>query len=167
MTDEHAGAADADVDEGDGDERGNPSATADVADGDAADAPPLTDEALPEGWRVWTDGADGRAIVVFRPDVFDADRFPAPCLPTLYLTNGSRRARPGAGQRRTDEWHVTLFLEPEVEAESRTFDDRAAALAGVHDAAARFAAGEIDYRGAYQVPREEYLDELDELVRGE
>ena len=29
--------------------------------------------------------------------------------------------------------------------------------------AERFAAGEVDYRGLYQVPREAYLDELDAL----
>jgi len=120
-----------------------------------------------EGWRLWNEEPNGRAIVVFRPDVFDADRFPAACLPTVYLTNGSRNARPGAGQRRTDEWHVTLFLEPEVEAESTTFDDRAAALEGVRDVTERFAAGAVDYRGAYQVPREAYLDELDDLIGGE
>ncbi|MFC7095968.1 DUF5820 family protein [Halobaculum marinum] len=119
---------------------------------------------LGDGWRVWTEETDGRAIVVYRPDVFDADRFPAPCLPTVYLTNGSRRARPGAGQYQTDEWHVTLFLEPDVEVESRTFDARDDAVDGVRDVTERFAAGEVDYRGAYQVPRETYLDELDALV---
>ncbi|MXR42262.1 hypothetical protein GRX01_13055 [Halobaculum sp. WSA2] len=124
-------------------------------------------DVLADGWRLWNEEPSGRAIVVFRPDVFDADRFPAPCLPTVYLTNGSRNARPGAGQRRTDEWHVTLFLEPEVEAESTTFDDRAAALEGVRDVTERFVAGAIDYRGAYQVPREAYLDELDDLIGGE
>jgi len=135
-----------------------------AADGGAQS---LADDTLPDGWRVWTDGSDGRAIVVYRPDVFDADGFPAPCLPTVYLTNGSGRRRPGSGRRETDEWHVTLFLEPEVEAESRTFGDRAAALAGLHDVTARFAAGDVDYRGVYQVPREEYLDELDALIRGD
>ncbi|SHH57446.1 hypothetical protein SAMN05443636_2899 [Halobaculum gomorrense] len=124
----------------------------------------LPEDTLGEGWRLWTEEPNGRAIVVYRPDVFDADRFPAPCLPTVYLTDGSRRARPGAGQRRTDEWHVTLFLEPEVEGASATFDDRAAALDGVVDVTERFAGGEIDYRGAYQVPREAYLDKLDDLT---
>jgi hypothetical protein len=124
-------------------------------------------DAFGEGWRLWTEEPNGRAIVVYRPDVFDGDRFPAPCMPTVYLTNGSRRARPGAGERRTDEWHVTLFLEPEVEVESTTFENRAAALDGVADVTERFAAGEVDYRGAYQVPREAYLDELDGLIRGE
>ncbi|WP_143165451.1 DUF5820 family protein [Halobaculum gomorrense] len=124
----------------------------------------MPEDTLGEGWRLWTEEPNGRAIVVYRPDVFDADRFPAPCLPTVYLTDGSRRARPGAGQRRTDEWHVTLFLEPEVEGASATFDDRAAALDGVVDVTERFAGGEIDYRGAYQVPREAYLDKLDDLT---
>ncbi|UIP01268.1 DUF5820 family protein [Halobaculum sp. CBA1158] len=127
----------------------------------------MGEESLADGWTVWTEESGGRAIVVYRPDVFDADRFPAPCLPTAYLTNGSRRARPGAGQRETDEWHVTLFLEPEVEATSRRYDDRAAALAGLREVTRRFATGEIDYRGAYQVPREAYLNELDALIGGE
>jgi len=122
-------------------------------------------DVLAEGWRLWNEEPNGRAIVVFRPDVFDADRFPAPCLPTVYLTNGSRRARPGSGQRRTDQWHVTLFLEPEIEVESTTFDDRTDALKGISDVTERFVVGAIDYRGAYQVPREAYLDELDDLIR--
>ncbi|WP_348609933.1 DUF5820 family protein [Halobaculum rarum] len=127
----------------------------------------LDTDVLAEGWLLWNEEPNGRAIIVFRPDVFDADRFPAPCLPTVYLTNGSRRARPGSGQRRTDRWHVTLFLEPEVEAESTTFDDRTDALDGVRDVTERFVGGAIDYRGAYQVPREAYLDKLDDLIRGE
>lgn len=131
---------------------------------DTDDLDALDPDTLADGWRLWNEEPNGRAIVVFRPDVFDADRFPAPCLPTVYLTNGSRRARPGSGQRRTDEWHVTLFLEPEVEVESTTFDDRTAALDGVRDVTERFVAGEIDHRGAYQVPREAYLDALDDLL---
>ncbi|WP_432764797.1 DUF5820 family protein [Halobaculum limi] len=127
----------------------------------------IAESTLADGWRVWTEETDGRAIVVYRPDVFDGGQFPPPCLPTLYLTNGSRRARPGAGQRQTDDWHVTLFLEPEVEVTARTFDDRAAAVKEVHRVAAAFDAGDIDYRDAYQVPREEYLDELDRLIRAE
>lgn len=141
---------------------------------DSADDRPATDAdrsvdpaTLGDGWRLWNEEPGGRAIVVYRPDVFDADRFPAPCLPTVYLTNGSRRARPGSGQRRTDEWHVTLFLEPEVEAESRTFDARGDALDALADVTERFAAGDVDYRGAYQVPRETYLDELDALIGAE
>lgn len=119
---------------------------------------------LPDGWELWNEEPDGRVILAYRPSVFDADAFPAPCLPTLYVTDGSRRARPGAGQRRTDEWHVTLFLEPEVEVTSSTYDERTDALRAAVDLAAAFAAGEVAYREAYQVPREDYLAKLDDLT---
>lgn len=124
----------------------------------------MNGEALPEGWEVWSAESEGRVILAYRPDVFDAGDFPAPCLPTIYVSDGSRRARPGAGQRRTDEWHVTLFLEPDVAAESATFDGRDEAIEAAVETADRFAGGEIDYRSAYQVPRPDYLDRLDELT---
>lgn len=120
---------------------------------------------LPGGWRLWNEEPDGRVILAFRPDVFDADRFDPACLPTIYLSNGSRRRRPSAGAATTSDWHVTLFLEPEVEAEETVHDDRTAGVAAMLDLAERFADGEIDYRDVYQVPRERYFDELDELVR--
>jgi len=123
-------------------------------------------DALPEGWTVWNEEPEGRVILAYRPDVFDADAFPAECLPTLYVTNGSRNARPGAGQYQTDEWHATLFAEPEIELENDTRESRAAAIDAAVEIAERFAAGEVDYRGAYQVPREEYFDELDDLTGG-
>ena len=118
-------------------------------------------EALPDGWRVWNEEPSGRAILVYRPDVFSGDDLPAACLPTIYLTNGARNARPGSGQYATDEWHVVLFLEPEVEAVSETLDDRDAGAA-----AERFVEGEVDYRAAYQVPREDYFERLDECIDG-
>lgn len=122
----------------------------------------MDDDSLPEGWTVWTEETDGRVILAYRPDVFDAAAFPAECLPTLYVTNGSRRARPGAGQVQTPDWHVTLFMEPEIEVESTTHESREAALDAAVALAAEFAAGDVDYRAAYQVPREEYFAELDE-----
>ena len=124
-------------------------------------------EALPEGWRKWNEEPSGRAILVYRPDIFSGDDLPAECLPTIYLTNGARNARPGSGQYATDEWHVVLFLEPEVEAVSETHESREAGAAAAVDVAARFAAGEIDYRAAYQVPREAYFEHLDELIESE
>jgi len=124
-------------------------------------------EALPDGWRVWNEEPSGRAILVYRPDVFDGDELPAECLPTIYLTNGARKARPGSGQYATDEWHVVLFLEPEVEAVSETLDDRDAGAAAAVDVAERFAAGDVDYRAAYQVPREDYFERLDECIEEE
>lgn len=123
-----------------------------------------TEERLPDGWVVWADDAGGRTVFAYRPGLFDGAQFPAPCLPTIYVSDGSRRPRPGAGSRRTDEWHAKLFLEPEVDVETRVFDDREAALDGAVDIAERFAHGQIDYRAAYQVPREEYLERLDTLV---
>ncbi|MFC7187057.1 DUF5820 family protein [Halorubrum yunnanense] len=124
-------------------------------------------EALPDGWRVWNEEPSGRAILVYRPDVFDGDDLPAECMPTVYLTNGARTARPGSGQYATDEWHVVLFLEPEVEAVSETLDDREAGAAAAVAVAERFAAGDVDYRAAYQVPREAYFERLDECIGGE
>lgn len=119
----------------------------------------MTDDA-PDGWTVWSDEPDGRRVLAFRPDVFDSQAYPAPCLPTIYVSNGSPKRRPRAQRDGAASWHVTLFLEPEVEGPSETYDDRAAALAGANDLAARFAAGEIDVRSLYQVPREAYLDRL-------
>ena len=60
-------------------------------------------DALPAGWQVWTEEHEGRVILAYRPDVFDADEFPAACLPTIYVTNGSRANRPGAGQYATED----------------------------------------------------------------
>jgi len=119
---------------------------------------------LPADWHVWNAEPEGRVILAYRPDVFDSAAFPAACLPTIYVTNGSPRRRPGAGAVETDHWQVKLFLEPDVEIRTDAFDDREAALDGAVAAARGFAAGEIDYRAAYQVPREGYLDRLDELV---
>ncbi|WP_049925279.1 DUF5820 family protein [Halopiger goleimassiliensis] len=129
----------------------------------------MTDRsALPEAWTVWADGDDGRLVLAYRPDVFDGAAFPAPCLPTLYLTHGRRTRRPGRNPTDTtaaEDWFVTLYLEPEVTLEDgRRFDTREEALEYAVDLARRFDAGEIDYRGLYQVPREAYFDRLDELT---
>jgi hypothetical protein len=120
-------------------------------------------EGLHEDWTVWSDG-ERKVIFAYRPDVFDSDHFPAPCLPTLYLTKGRRRRKPGRQTRPDDPWYVTLFLEPEVDRDAEEYDSREAAEEGALDVADRFARGEIDYRGLYQVPRDQYLDELDALT---
>lgn len=121
-------------------------------------------DGLPEGWTVWNDDPRGKGILVYRPDVFDSQAYPAPCLPTLYVARGARGRRPGSARRGADEWRVTLFLEPEIEAEAERYDDREAAVEGAVDCARRFADGEIDYRALYQVPREAYFDRLDDLT---
>jgi len=120
---------------------------------------------LPEGWRVWNDD-DGGATLVFRPDVFDTQQYPAPCLPTVRVTPRPPTERKRRAGSQSEGWFVLLRLEPEVrvkEADTR-FDSREAAEAGAVDLAERFAAGGVDYRGAYQIPRDDYFDELDELT---
>ncbi|WP_123537552.1 DUF5820 family protein [Halosimplex salinum] len=120
-------------------------------------------EGLVEDWVVWSDGRE-KAVLAYRPDVFDGDAYPAPCLPTIYLTKGRRSRHPGDETRPSDPWYVTLYLEPDVDRSADEYDTREAAEAGAVDLAERFADGEVDYRGLYQLPREDYLDELDELT---
>lgn len=122
--------------------------------------------ALPDSWTVWNESEDGRVVLAYRPDVFNGDAFPAPCLPTLYLTHGKRTRRPGSNPGTADDdWHVTLYLEPEVHLrETNRFPTRSAALECLVELAERFDRGEIDYRDLYQVPREAYFDRLDELT---
>jgi len=122
----------------------------------------------PAGWTVWSAEEDGRLVLAYRPDVFDGDRFPAACMPTLYLTRGRRNSRrPGPERETAADWFVTLFLEPEVTVSEERLETHGAARERVRELAAAFADGELDYRGSYQVPRETYLDELDELTGGE
>ena len=126
----------------------------------------MTDfDALSTGWTVWNETTE-RCVLVYRPDVFDTQEFPAPCLPTMYLTHGRRSRRPGSelDPSADDPWYVTLFLEPEVERDPERFETRSAAVSGALDLAERFANGEIDYRGLYQVPREDYFAKLDDLT---
>jgi hypothetical protein len=120
-------------------------------------------ESVPRGWQVWTDGTE-KAVLVYRPDVFDTADFPAPCLPTIYVTKGRRSRHPGPRTRPGDPWYVTLYLEPEVDRDADSYDNRADARAGAAELARRFDAGEIDYRALYQLPRDDYLAKLDELT---
>jgi len=117
----------------------------------------------PDGWRVWSE-SENRLILAYRPDVFDGAGFPAPCLPTIYVTRGQRDRRPGPERARPTEWFVTLYLEPDVSHELPACEDREAALEAAREVATAFADGGVDYRGLYQVPREAYLDELDRLT---
>lgn len=121
---------------------------------------------LPTGWRVWNEEPEGRVILAYRPDIFNSEAFPAACLPTIYVTNGSPQRRPGAGSVATTTWQVKLFFEPEIEATTRKYDDRQAALNGAVETAQQFVDGEVDYRDLYQVPRKTYFEKLDDLVDG-
>ena len=121
-------------------------------------------DSLPPGWELWSEQAS-KIVLAYRPDVFNSADFPAACLPTLYLTKGKRDRRPGKDRPAPDApWYVTLFLEPDVNHPQESFDDRTAAVDGAISLAANFAAGEIDYRSLYQVPRPEYFEKLDELT---
>lgn len=124
----------------------------------------MEEDALPSGWEVWSDQAT-KVVWAFRPDVFDTAAFPAACMPTIYLSKGQRGRRPGPHDPPPDApWYVTLFLEPEVSRDAERVDTRAGAEETALDLAEQFAAGEVDYRTFYQVPRESYLDRLDELT---
>jgi hypothetical protein len=120
-------------------------------------------EGLADGWEVWT-VESRRAVLAYRPDVFDSASFPAECLPTIYLTKGRRGRRPGRPDPPPEApWYLTLYLEPDV-SDRRSFDSRADALDAALHLAERFDAGDVDYRDLYQVPREAYLERLDELT---
>jgi hypothetical protein len=124
----------------------------------------MSDLDAPDGWVVWNEEPDGRLVLAFRPDVFDADEFPAECLPTLYLTRGRKGRRPPGESTPSVDWHVTLFLEPDVDDGGERYGSREEAVSGARERAAAFAAGEVDYRALYQVPREDYFERLDELT---
>lgn len=117
---------------------------------------------LADDWNVWNQ-TEEKLILAYRPDVFDSEQFPAPCLPTIYLTRGKRTRRPGA-DRTGEDWYVTLYLEPEVDRSADSYPDRETAVGAAVELANRFADGDVDYRSLYQVPREAYLDELDALT---
>lgn len=121
---------------------------------------------LPAGWVVWSDDGEGRAVYAFRPDVFEGQSFPAACLPTIYVsTRPPDQRRRRAGQPNTT-WHVSLFLEPDVRVRDQagTFDARDEAVACAVGVAETFSAGDIDVRAVYQVPREQYIEELERLT---
>lgn len=125
----------------------------------------LEEAALGDGWQVWN-AEDTRAILAYRPDVFNGSEFPAACLPTVYVTRGRRNRRPEGNRNLPPNapWMVTLYLEPEVNRDPDAYDTRSGALDGAVELTHRFADGDIDYRGLYQVPRERYFEKLDELT---
>jgi hypothetical protein len=128
----------------------------------------LTDgdrEALADGWRVWN-ADDTRAILAYRPDVFDGSGFDPACMPTVYVVRGRRTRRPGGTQDLPPDapWTVTLYLEPSVKRDPEFHDTPREAVEAALSLAARFGEGEVDYRGLYQVPREAYFEELDRLT---
>lgn len=123
---------------------------------------------LPDGWTVWNAESGGQVILAYRPDIFEGESFPAACLPTLFVSRSSpdqRKRGPPSHSSDTD-WHVTLYLEPEVRVRDHetSRSTRSEALEAAREVASDFSAGQIDVRAAYQVPREAYLTELERLI---
>lgn len=121
---------------------------------------------LPEGWEVWHDDG-GRAVVVFRPDVFEGAAYDAAHLPTLYVSTRSPDVPMRRGDESSDEWHVACTLEPEVHVASleSSHEMRVDAVEAAVEAARRFSRGDVDFEGVYAAaPPREYLNRLDELT---
>lgn len=120
----------------------------------------------PAGWTVWNEEPGGRLILAYRPDVFDTEAFDPACLPTISVAPGASPDDPPDRRAASDAWYVALYLEPDVRVRDcdATHDTRDAAVEGAAATAERFAAGGVDYRGAYQLPRDDYLDRLDALT---
>lgn len=122
----------------------------------------LPDE-LPDAWAVWSAEPHGRVVLAFRPDVFDAERFPEPCLPTIYISpERDRRTLPADATTR--RWRVELRLEPDVLLTDRCSTDWDGAVAAATDLARAFLAGEFNLRTPYHDPRGTYLDALEDLL---
>lgn len=125
----------------------------------------MTDE-LPAGWTIWNEESQ-KLILTYRPDVFNSDTYPAPCLPTIHIRKGRPSRKPGRNTPAPDaSWYVQLYLEPDVTGANEAYDSRDEAETAARELAAEFADGDVDYRGLYQVPREAYLDKLDDLTGG-
>lgn len=121
-------------------------------------------DGLADGWEIWN-REPTKIVVTYRPDVFNSEAYPPPCLPTIHIRKGRRSRRPGPNTPDPDDpWYVWLYLEPDVSTDERSYETKSEAEAGALELASAFAAGDIDYRSLYQVPRPEYFDRLDELT---
>lgn len=122
---------------------------------------------LPDGWSVWHAEPAGQLVLTFRADVFDGKAYPPECLPTIVVRDRPHRPRRPIDRRGDDSgnaWYTTLFLEPTIvlrEERAPSHDD---AVETALAFACRFVDGDLGYRAAYQVPRERYLDRLDDLI---
>jgi len=113
---------------------------------------------LPDGWYVWSD--DDGLVACYKPDVFDADEYPRPCLPLVTVTGASRGT---AGGR--EGWRVSFHVEADVPARSlrRTVAGYDEALDYAIEIARDFSAGEYDIASFYAEGdvRDEYVARLE------
>lgn len=122
---------------------------------------------LPPGWTRWHTGEDGVVVLTYRPDVFDGADFPAACLPTITVKPeraGGPRGRPVTSTGPETTWVVELRLEPEVVVERERSPSREKAIDTATQLSGSFVSGNLPLREAYQLPRDDYLERLDELL---
>jgi hypothetical protein len=114
---------------------------------------------LPDGWYVWSE--DDGLVVCYKPEIFDADQYPRPCLPLVTVTEADRGTVGGR-----DGWRVTFHVEADVPA----YDLRKVVLGYdeaidyVVEITRKFSRGEYDIAGFYAEgdARAEYVARLEE-----
>ncbi|MDZ7688560.1 MAG: DUF5820 family protein [Halobacteriales archaeon] len=118
---------------------------------------------LPEGWVVWSE--DDGLVVCYKPDVFDGDDYPCPCLPLITVTKADRGTVGGR-----EGWHVTFHVEADVPAHSlrKTVAGYDEAVDYVVKTATKFNEGVYDPAEFYAEGdvREEYVARLREETDG-
>jgi hypothetical protein len=112
---------------------------------------------LPDGWVVWSE--DDGLVVCYKPEVFDGDEYPRPCLPLMTATKADRGTVGGR-----EGWRVTFHVEADVPAHSlrKTVAGYDEAVDYVVKTAAKFNAGEYDPAEFYAEgdAREDYVARL-------
>ncbi|MDY6780671.1 MAG: DUF5820 family protein [Halobacteria archaeon] len=118
---------------------------------------------LPDGWVVWSD-EDG-VVICYKPDVFNADEYPRPCLPLVTVTKADSGTVGGR-----EGWRVTFHMEADV----KSYELQQVVI-GYEDAvdymievAEDFSAGEYDLRDFYAEGdvREEYVRRVERETQG-
>jgi len=116
---------------------------------------------LPDGWVVWSE-EDG-LVVCYKPEVFDANQYPRPCLPLLPVTKADTGTVGGR-----EGWRVLFHIEADVPGRSleQVHIDYGEAIDYVIEVAQRFSSGEYDFGGFYAEGdvREEYVARLNREV---
>jgi len=116
---------------------------------------------LPEGWVVWSE--EGGLVVCYKPDVFDANRYPRPCLPLITVTKADTGTVGGR-----EGWRVSFHIEADVPARNleSVHVDYGDAVDYVVEIARRFVDGGYDFAEFYAEGdvRDEYVARLEREV---